>query len=167
MKTIGARLLRVAPGEIDIDLPFREDLTQHHGVLAAAALTAIVDVACGYAAMSLMPPGSSVVTVEYKANFLAPAEGERMLAQARVVRPGRSVTVCARDVYTVVGDERKLAATMLATMMRVGEDHETSTPDARSRAQRPLAVPAARRRWCVCRGHGLRHALRDLAGRHE
>src|SRR5262245_35266167 len=77
MQTLGARLLRVAPGEAEINLPFRADLTQHHGFLAAAALTAIVDVACGYAAMTLMAPGASVLTVEYKVNFLAPAQGER------------------------------------------------------------------------------------------
>ena len=98
MKTVGARLLRVSPGEVEIDVPFRADLTQHHGFLAAAVQTAIVDVACGYAAMTLMPPGASVLTIEYKVNFLSPAEGERVLARGRVVRPGRTVTVCAGDV---------------------------------------------------------------------
>ena len=92
MRTVGARLQHVAPGEVEIDLPFREDLTQHHGYVAAAVLTAIVDVACGYAAMTLMPSGASVLTVEYKVNFLSPAQGERMLARGRVIRPGRTVT---------------------------------------------------------------------------
>src|SRR5947208_16470040 len=77
MRTVGARLQRVAPGEVEIDLPFREDLTQHHGYVAAAVLTAVVDVACGYAAMKLMPSGASVLTVEYKVNFLEPAQVER------------------------------------------------------------------------------------------
>ena len=94
MRIFGARLLSVAPGEVEIDLPFREDLTQHDGFLAAAVLTAIVDVACGYAAMTLMPAGASVLTIEYKVNFLSPAQGERMLARGRVIRPGRTVTVC-------------------------------------------------------------------------
>src|SRR5262245_24347833 len=75
MRTVGARLVRVVPGEVEIDLPFREDLTQHHGYVAGAALTAIIDVACGYAAMTLMPPGASVLTIEYKVNFLSPAQG--------------------------------------------------------------------------------------------
>src|SRR5437870_9875132 len=75
MRTLGARLVSAAPGKVEIDLPFREDLTQHHGFLAAAVLTAIVDVACGYAAMTLMPSGASVLTVEYKVNFLSPAQG--------------------------------------------------------------------------------------------
>ena len=87
--------------------------------MAAAILTAVVDVACGYAAMTLMPPGSSVVTIEYKANFLAPARGERMVARGRVIRPGRTVTVCAGDVIALEGATEKLVATLLATMMRV------------------------------------------------
>jgi uncharacterized protein (TIGR00369 family) len=168
MQTIGGRLLRVAPGEVDIELPFREDLTQHHGFLAAAVLTAIVDVGCGYAAMTLLPAGSSVLTVEYKANFMAPAQGERMLAQARVLRPGRTVTVCAGDVYAVTGQERTLAATMLATIM--GVRTAATVPPRESEVREPhslhtrAAVSPRRRPWCVCRGGGLRHALRELAG---
>src|SRR3989475_13173564 len=101
MRTLAARLVSAAHGEVEIDLPFREDLTQHHGFLAAAVLTAIVDVACGYAAMTLMPSGASVLTVEYKVNFLSPARGQRMLARRRVVRPGRTVTVCSGDVVAL------------------------------------------------------------------
>ena len=80
MRTVGARLQNVAPGEVEIDLPFRNDLTQHHGYVAAAVLTAIVDVACGYAAMMLMPPGASVLTIEYKVNFPR-ADRERVLGR--------------------------------------------------------------------------------------
>src|SRR5256885_2819850 len=116
MRTVGARLQHVAPGEVEIDLPFREALTQHHGYVAAAVLTAIVDVACGYAAMTLMPSGASVLTVEYKVNFLSPAQGERMLARGRVIRPGRTVTVCAGDVLAVIGGKGKIVATLLAAM---------------------------------------------------
>src|SRR3970040_2736184 len=101
MRTVGATLERVSPGEVEVVLPFRDDLTQHHGFMAAAVLTAVVDVACGFAAMTLMPPGCSVLTIEYKANFLAPAQGERMFARGRVIRPGRTVTVCAGDVRAV------------------------------------------------------------------
>ena len=126
MKTLGASLDRVSPGEVEVGLPFRNDLTQHHGFMAAAVLTAVVDVACGYAAMSLMPPGSSVLTIEYKANFLAPAQGERMLARGRVIRPGRTVTVCAGDVVAVDRGHEKLVATLLATMLRVGGERPTA-----------------------------------------
>ena len=85
MSTIAARLTRIAPGEVEIDMPVRDDLTQRHGFVAAGIVTAIIDTACGYAAMSLMPAGHSVVTVEYKVNFVAPARGERLVARGRVV----------------------------------------------------------------------------------
>ncbi len=117
MGTIGARLVKVAPGEIDIDMPVRDDLKQQHGYVAAAIVTAIVDTACGYAAMSLMPAGATVVTVEYKVNFISPAHGERLLAHGRVVKPGRALTVCAGEVYALSGDASKAVATMLGTML--------------------------------------------------
>jgi uncharacterized protein (TIGR00369 family) len=134
MKTIGASLERVSPGDVEVRLPFRNDLTQHHGFMAAAVLTAVVDVACGYAAMSLMPPGSSVLTIEYKANFLAPAQGERMLARGRVVHPGRTVTVCTGDVVAVDRGQETLVATLLATMMRVGGERSTAPPTSSAQA---------------------------------
>src|SRR5215470_6007773 len=127
MRTVGARLQRVAPGEVEIDLLFRDDLTQHHGYIAGAVLTAIVDAACGYAAMTLMSSGGSVLTIEYKVNFLSPAQGERMVARARVVRPGRTVSVCSGDVVAIAGANEKLVATTLATMAVVGPTREDAS----------------------------------------
>jgi uncharacterized protein (TIGR00369 family) len=114
MSTIGATLTRVAPGEVEIELAFRGDLVQQTGTLHAAVLAAIADSACGYAALTLMPEGAEVVSVEFKVNLLEPAIGERFVARARVVRGGRTLTVCSADV---LGDG-KLVATMLATMIR-------------------------------------------------
>ncbi len=152
MRTIGAALERVSPGEVEVMLPFRNDLTQHHGFMAAAVLTAVVDVACGYAAMTLMPPGSSVLTIEYKANFLAPAQGEKLLARGRVIRPGRTVTVCAGDVVAVDGGRETLVATLLATMMRVGAERLVAPPAGETPAHRqPVAHSRRSRRWCLCR----------------
>lgn len=177
MHTVGARLLTVAPGEVEVAMPFRDDLTQHHGFLAAAVLTAIADVACGYAAMSLMPPGASVLTIEYKVNFLSPAEGERMLARGRVIRPGRTVTVCAGDVLAVAAGREKLVATMLATMATVatvtheGRDHaraETSVAtahDHRTGSNHPRSSSRTASAWCVCRGGGVRRRLKEMVGR--
>lgn len=122
MKTIGARMTRVSPGEVVIELTFREDLTQQHGFVHAGVITAIVDSACGYAALSLMPPNSGVLTVEYKANFLSPAKGSTFIATGRVVKPGRTLTVCSGDVVAVDGGNEKIVAIMLATMMRFRED---------------------------------------------
>ena len=79
-------------------------------------VTAIVDTACGYAAMTLMPAGASVLTVEYKVNFLAPARGERLRAHGRVVKPGRTVTVCSGEVYALSEGTETLVASMLGTM---------------------------------------------------
>ncbi len=107
MRTIGARLLRVSPGEVAIQLLFREDLTQQHGFLAAGIVTAIVDTACGYAAMSLLPAGAGVLTVEYKVNFLAPARGDQMIARGHVVKRGRTLMVCAGEVLASAGGEEK------------------------------------------------------------
>ena len=116
MRTIGAELTRVEPGEVEIVLPFRDDLTQQHGYLHAAAVTAIVDSACGYAAMTLVGPGAGVLTVEYKANFLSPAAGDRMRATARVLRRGRSLTVCVGDVHAESSAGERHVVTMIATV---------------------------------------------------
>lgn len=120
METIGARLVRVAPGEIEIALGFREDLTQQHGYLHAGVVAAVIDSACGYAALSLTPAGAEVLSIEFKLNLLSPARGESFTARARVKRAGRNVTVCAGDLYAFEGGAEKAVATMLATMMTVG-----------------------------------------------
>ncbi|MCL6640956.1 MAG: PaaI family thioesterase [Candidatus Rokubacteria bacterium] len=121
MKTIGAGLVRVAPGEVDIELPFRDDLCQQHGFLHAGVVTAIADSACGYAALSLMPPSAAVLTVEFKVNLLTPARGDRFVARGRVVRPGRTLTVCSADVVAVGDGRERPVAAMLTTMMAVEE----------------------------------------------
>jgi uncharacterized protein (TIGR00369 family) len=119
MATIGAEMTSVAPGEVVIELPFRDDLTQQHGYLHAAIVTAIVDSACGYAAYTLMPANVDVLTVEYKVNFLAPAAGRRFVAYGRVTKPGRTLTVTAGDAIAETEAGSKPVATMLATMMAV------------------------------------------------
>ncbi len=119
MATIGARLAGVMPGAVEIELPYRADLTQQNGYLHAAVVTAIVDSACGYAAYTLMPDDSDVLTVEFKVNLVAPAKGDLMIARGRVMKPGRTLTVCAGDVFAVADGEEKIVATMLATMMAI------------------------------------------------
>lgn len=119
MHMMGAELVAVRAGEVEMVLPFRADLTQQHGYVHAAAVTAIVDTACGYAALTLMPPDVEVLSVEFKMNFLAPAAGERFVAVGRVLRPGRTLTVCAGEVYATMGTSRKLIGAMQATMIGV------------------------------------------------
>jgi uncharacterized protein (TIGR00369 family) len=119
MTTIGAKLERVAHGAVTITLPYREDLTQQHGFLHAGILTIIVDSACGYAALSLMPAEVGVLTIEYKVNFLSPAKGTHFVAHGRVLKPGRNVMVCSGDVVVLQDTQERLIATMLTTMMVV------------------------------------------------
>jgi len=119
MNLIGARLSLVEPGIIEIALPYRADLTQQHGFLHAGVVTTIADSACGYAAYSLMPAGSEVLSVEFKVNLLRPAQGETFVARAEVIKAGRTLTVVRADVFGVAGNgRRELIATMQGTMIR-------------------------------------------------
>lgn len=121
MDTIGARLVWIAPGEVEIEMPFRADLTQQHGFVHAGIVAAIADSACGYAAYSLMPAGAAVLSIEFKLNLLAPATGERLVAKARVLRAGRNITACLAEVFAHHAGEERAVATMLGTMMTVHE----------------------------------------------
>lgn len=111
--------MSVVPGEVLIELPWREELAQQHGVLHAGAVASIADSACGYAALSLMPAGSGVMSVEFKVNLLAPGRGERFLAIGRVRRAGRTLTICEGTVKTIRGAEEREVAIMTATMIRL------------------------------------------------
>jgi uncharacterized protein (TIGR00369 family) len=117
MSMIGASITHMAGGEVTIELPFRADLTQQHGFIHAGIVTMIVDTACGYAALSLMPPAAAVLTVEYKVNFISPALGELLVARGRVLKPGRTLMACYGEVHARTAETEKLVATMLATMI--------------------------------------------------
>jgi uncharacterized protein (TIGR00369 family) len=119
METLGATLTHVAPGAVDISLPYREAITQQHGYVHAGAVATIADSACGYAALSMMPDDAAVLSVEFKINMLSPAEGPLLVARGRVVKSGRTITVCRADVVSVKEDGEKIVATMQATMMAV------------------------------------------------
>lgn len=117
MRHIGARMTRVEPGLVEIELPFRDDLTQQHGFFHAGITSTIADSAGGYAAYSLFPADSSVLTVELKINLLAPADGERLVATGRVVRAGRTLTVCDLEAHVWKGGASTLCAKGLSTLM--------------------------------------------------
>ncbi|MGE0641296.1 MAG: PaaI family thioesterase [Thermoanaerobaculia bacterium] len=117
MRTLGAELVRVAPGEIDIALPFSPAHCQQNGFLHAGAITSVADSANGYAAFTLCEPGTDVLAVEFKINLLAPASARRFLAEGRVLRPGRTLTVCEARVWGLEEGERTLVATMLSTII--------------------------------------------------
>lgn len=119
METIGAALTRVEAGAVEIELPFDARLTQQRGFLHAGVITTVLDSACGYAAYSLMQPGAEVLAIEFKVNFLAPAVGEKFIARARVIRAGRTITVCQADGIMLRDGEERHVATMVGTMMAV------------------------------------------------
>lgn len=117
MSTLGAELVRVAPGAVDVAFAHAAAFTQQNGFLHAGALTSIADSACGYAAFTLAVPDTDVLAVEFKINLLAPARAPRYVAEARVLRPGRTLTVCRADVFGEEGGGRTLVATMLSTII--------------------------------------------------
>ncbi len=118
MNLIGARLSLVEPGVVEITLPYRADLAQQHGYLHAGVVATIADSACGYAAYSLMPAGSEVLSVEFKVNLLRPAQGETFVARAEVIKAGGTLTVVRADVFGVAENgARELVATMQGTMI--------------------------------------------------
>jgi uncharacterized protein (TIGR00369 family) len=130
MHTLGIHLAGVSPGEVVLELPFRDDLTQQHGFLHAGVVTIAMDSACGYSALTLMEPGAAVLSVEFKVNLLAPARGRRFRAIGRVIRAGRTITVTSGELWAFEGDEvaeragdqgsfGALVAVLTGTMMTV------------------------------------------------
>ena len=125
MTLIGAELSLVEPGIVEISLPYRSDLAQQYGYLHAGIVTTIADSACGYAAYSLMPPGSEVLSVEFKVNLLRPATGEQFLARAEVIKSGKTLTVARADVFGISNAaERKQIAVMQATIICLQKDSQ-------------------------------------------
>jgi uncharacterized protein (TIGR00369 family) len=119
MATLGAELTAVQPGEVTIELSFRDDLTQQHGYLHAGVLASLADSACGYAALTLMPAGAAVLSVEFKLNLMKPAAGARFRALGRVVRAGKTLTVCTAEVQALTEGGAIPIAIMQGTMMAV------------------------------------------------
>ncbi len=117
LNLIGARLTNIAPGAVEFTVPFRDDLTQQHGFVHGGVITTIADVACGYAAYTLMPDGSEVLAVEFKVNLLRPAVGDAFIARARVIKPGKTLTVCQADIFAKTNAGETLVAVMTATMI--------------------------------------------------
>jgi uncharacterized protein (TIGR00369 family) len=117
MKHLGAELTGLSVGECEIRVAHRPALTQQHGYFHAGVTASIADSASGYAAYSTMPADSSVLTVEYKINLMAPAQGDTLIARGRVLRSGKTLKICAADVFVVNGAEEILCATSLSTIM--------------------------------------------------
>ncbi len=117
MATLGARMTRLEPGAVDLSAPFDARFTQQNGFWHAGAVASLADSANGYAAFSLAPPETDVLAVEFKINLLAPAQGESFRAEGRVIRPGKTLTVCLAEVFAISGDQSTQIATMLSTII--------------------------------------------------
>lgn len=119
MQTLGATLISVSPGQVEIALTPNEAVAQQHGFVHAGALSAIADTAAGYAALSLMPPERGVLTTEFKINLVAPAAGERIVARGKVVKAGRTLTLAQTEVFSEASGAVKLVALLTATLMAI------------------------------------------------
>src|SRR5580698_8124044 len=122
MSTIGAEMVSVGRGNVEIRFPFSPKLTQQNGFVHAGAVTSIMDSACGYAALSVTSEAADVLSVEFKVNLLAPATGESFVARASVKRAGKRLAVCTADAFAIRAGKEKLIATMLATMMNMDSE---------------------------------------------
>ena len=124
MRHLGARLGEVEPGRVQIVLPNRPEVSQQHGYIHAGATSAIADSAGGYAAFTLFPENTEVLSVEYKINLLAPAVGDHIEAVGTVLKSGRTITVCQLEVFAVQGPKRSLVAAGQQTLICVPEGSE-------------------------------------------
>ena len=124
MRLIGATMRTIEPGHCIIDLPFNENLTQQDGFFHAGVTSTIADSAGGYAALTLMPADSRILTVEFKINLIAPAAGNWLSAEARVIKPGKTLTVSTIDVFAHSGDARKLCAIMQQTAICISQSDQ-------------------------------------------
>ncbi|MBI3698977.1 MAG: PaaI family thioesterase [Afipia sp.] len=123
MTTLGATLGKVSSGAVEIEMRPSPAIAQQHGFVHAGAITAIADNACGFSALSLMPEGTGVLTTEFKLNLVAPAAADLIVARGRVVKAGRTLSLCQAEVFAVSDGQEKLVALMTATMMNiVGRD---------------------------------------------
>jgi uncharacterized protein (TIGR00369 family) len=119
MQTLGVRIARLEPGEVDLAMDYAPEYSQQNGFVHAGIVTAGLDNACGIAAFTLMPAGCDILTVEFKTNLLAPAKGERFVFRALVIKPGRTLTFCEGRAYAMNNGVESLVATMTGTLMAI------------------------------------------------
>jgi uncharacterized protein (TIGR00369 family) len=119
MDYIGAEITDIGPGYCEIQVPYKRELTQQHGFFHAGIIGTLADNSGGYAAFTLMSAHSSILTVEYKLNIMAPGDGETLIGRAQVIKPGRTLTICRPEVFVIKNGVRKLCATALMTLIEL------------------------------------------------
>ena len=123
MNTLNCKIAHIGPGELHIEAPYNQCFTQQDGFLHAGVVTTLIDSACGYAAYTLMPDDSRVLSVEFKVNLLNPALGDWFRAEGRVVKSGKTISVCEGKFFALQGEQEKLIALMQATMICVRKEN--------------------------------------------
>ena len=124
LTSLGAQIGLLRAGEFHLTAPYDARFTQQDGFLHAGVVTTLMDSACGYAAYSLMPAASRVLSVEFKVNLLSPARGDRFRAEGRVIKSGRTITVCEGKLFSIEKEEETLCAIMQATMICIREKED-------------------------------------------
>jgi uncharacterized protein (TIGR00369 family) len=119
MRLLGASITHISQGRVQITMPRSAKVSQQHGYVHAGATSSIADTAGGYAALTLMPDTSEVLTVEYKLNLLTPADGDLLEATGTVLKSGRTLSVCQLEVFAITGDSRRLIAAGQQTLITV------------------------------------------------
>ncbi len=123
MQHLGARLVRVQPGEVEFALPMGDKVTQQQGAFHGGALGALADICCGYAALTTAPVGMEVTTVEYKINFISAAVGQEVVCIGKVHKAGRTLTITSAELFDVQDGVRKLCGLMQATLIAVAQKY--------------------------------------------
>lgn len=126
MQTLGAKLTKLAPGFCEITLPYSDSLTQQHKFIHAGAIGAIADSAAGYAAYSLAPENSSVLTTEFKINLLSPAKGDALVARAKIIKSGKTLKIAVSEVFAIGNGAEKLCAVLMGTIMIMREKPDSA-----------------------------------------
>lgn len=119
MRLIGAELVEVNPGYCEIKVPFDEKLTQQHGFFHAGVISTLADNTAGYAAFSLMEIDSSILTVEFKLNLLAPGKGDSLIGKAEVIKNGKTLTICRSEIYAIRDGNVTLCAAGQSTLIEL------------------------------------------------
>mgnify|MGYP001225032332 FL=1 len=127
MEKVGARVLGIIPGQVELEFGYHTKLTQQHGFIHAGIISTVLDSSCGYAAFSLMAKDTSVLTIEFKINLFSPAQGEKFIAIGKVKKAGRTITVCVGDLFAVSNNQRKLVATMTGTLMTIPDREDLNS----------------------------------------
>lgn len=117
INTLNGKITHISPGELHISAPYDKRFTQQDGFLHAGIVTTLIDSACGYAAFTLMPENSRVLSVEFKVNLLNPAHGESFRAEGKVIKAGKTISVCEGKLFAIQGEQEKPVAMMQATMI--------------------------------------------------